>query len=742
MPPENSQYDSMEREWTLHDYINLFLRRKTSILLTFLIIFAASAIYTFIRPPQYYSAATFIIESPNMGLGSLLGNQTGRALAEPGRPLEFYEALLESQVYQEQLFQELRGDSLIMASALTGEDIRRLQRTAIKLTTDKTEMVKLGVTAGSPQLAWRMATLATDVFKSRCRQIEMEETRNIVDYVDKQKEISRGKLEESERSLQEFNETSSFAVSDEEGGLLKKLVELESALAEVQSERELAEANIAAYNQRLGDLKAPNTPELNDIDTPRTKELRRQLDQLIEERAQLPATAQRSTRAIALDQQIDEVRNQLYQAILATAPAKDTGAYLNQNLWEEIRQNRIKEELQLYMLRNRERFFQRQVATYRRENPKLVERAIEMTRLQRSKKVYEDMFAILLEKGEEARIKSATGTGGIRIIDNPVIPQKPVPAHVPRNLALGLMLGMGLGFGLAMLRDYLDNTIRSQEELTRQTGLAVMGAVAEMRSKENPVKKALARDGTAEPSLAAGYHASSNGYTGHLISQMKPREPVVDAYRTLRTNLQFASVDQPISALLVTSALPGEGKTLSSANIAISFAELGQRVLLIDGDMRKPKQHTLFGLKSTPGLADCMARGLSAGQVIYQTSVPNLRLVPCGTIPPNPAEMIASTRMGDFIAQCRMMFDLVIIDAPPVRLVTDPLLFAAKATHVLLVVKANSTQMRDVQEATALMRRAQTPLLGVLFNYVKTTRGYGDYHRYNYYYESYGASKK
>jgi len=268
-----------------------------------------------------------------------------------------------------------------------------------------------------------------------------------------------------------------------------------------------------------------------------------------------------------------------------------------------------------------------------------------------------------------------------------------------------------------------------------------MGAVAEMRSRENPVKKALARDGTAEPSLAAGYHASSNGYTGHLISQMKPREPVVDAYRTLRTNLQFASVDQPISALLVTSALPGEGKTLSSANIAISFAELGQRVLLIDGDMRKPKQHTLFGLKSTPGLADCMARGLSAGQVIYQTSVPNLRLVPCGTIPPNPAEMIASQRMGDFIAQCRMMFDLVVIDAPPVRLVTDPLLFAAKATHVLLVVKANSTQMRDVQEAAALMHRAQTPILGVLFNYVKTTRGYGDYHRYNYYYTSYSTKK-
>ena len=745
MPPDIPNDSAIEREWTLQDYINLFLRRKFSILVTALLIFAAAAVYTFIRPPQYYSSATFIIESPNMGLGSLLGSQSSaRALAEPGRPLEFYQALLESQAYQEQLWQQARGDSIILASGMTGEEFHRFLQKNIKLTTDKTELVKLGVTAKSPQLAWRLADLAITVFKLRCKQIELEETRNVVDYVDKQKEISRGKLEDAERSLQEFNESTSFAVSDEEGGLLKKLVELESGLAEVQSQRELAEANIAAYNQRLNDLKAPNTPELNDIDTPRTKELRSRLDRLIEERTQLAGAGTRSVKAVSLDQQIDEVRNQLYQAILETTPGKDAGAYLNQNLWEEIRQNRIKEELQLYMLRNRERFFQRQVATYRRENPKLVERAIEMTRLQRSKKVYEDMFAILLEKGEEARIKSATGTGGIRILDSPVMPQRPVPAHVPRNLAVGLMLGLGLGFGLAMLRDYLDNTIRSQDELTRHTGLAVMGAVAEIKVKDpagrKPVRPAQVEE--AETTGPAAYAFSSNGYTGHLISQMKPREPVVDAYRTLRTNLQFASVDQPISALLVTSALPGEGKTLSTANIAISFAELGQRVLIIDGDMRKPRQHTLFRLKSTPGLADCMARGLSAGQVIYQTSVPNLRLVPCGTIPPNPAEMIASQRMGDFIAQCRMMFDLVVIDAPPVRLVTDPLLFAAKATHVLLVVKANSTQMRDVQEASALMRRAQTPILGVLFNYVKTTRGYGDYHRYNHYYDSFSTKSK
>jgi tyrosine-protein kinase Etk/Wzc len=729
MPPDSTRESTLDIEWTLRDYIDLFLRRKTLILATFAIFVTAALVYTFVRPPQYYAAATFMIESPNMGLGSLLGSQVGRTIAEPGRPIEFYDALLQSQAYSDLLFQQVRGDSIIRAYGLGGEELYQIQRKHLKLETSaKTDLVRLGVTARAPQLAWRFATIATEVFKMRCRQIELEETRNVVDYVDKQKDISRGKLEDAERSLQEFNESTSFAVSDEDGGLLKKLVELEGQLAEVQSQRELAEANISAYNQRLNDLKAPNTPELNDIDTPRTKELRSKLDRLVEERTQLAASGQRGTKAIALDQQIDEVRNQLYQAILATTPPKDTGAILNQNLWEEIRQNRIKEELQLYMLRNRERFFQRQVDTYRRQNPKLIERAIEMTRLQRSKKVYEDMFAILLEKGEEARIKSATGTGGIRIIDMPTVPQRPVPSNIPRNLSLGLFLGLGMGFGLAILRDYMDNTIHNSDDLTRHTGLPVMGSVPVIKSIVGSARKPRKRG------LPLTADLPTNGYADHLIAQMSPRDPVVDAYRTLRTNLQFASVDQPISALLVTSALPGEGKTLSSANIAISFAELGQRVLLIDGDLRKPKQHELFGIKSTPGLSDYMAKNLNIGQVIYPTSVPNLRLVPCGTIPPNPAEMIASQRMTEFLTNARMMFDMVVVDAPPLRVVTDPLLFAGKVTHVLLVVKFESTQMRDVQEAITLMRRAQTQILGALFNAIKMTRGYGYYHRYDYYY--------
>jgi len=736
MPPEMNQGNG-DREWSLQDYIDLFLRRKLIIFSIFAAVFAATLWYTLMRPPKYHSSATLLIESPNMGLGSLLGNQRNYGMEEYGRPIEFYEALLQSQAYQDLLFQQLLNDSLIVASGVTTEQLERIRDKELTLSTaEKTDLVYLGVTAGSPQLAWRFASIATEVFKVRCRQIELEETRNVVDYVEKQKDISRSKLEDAERALQKFNESSSIAVSDEEGGLLKKLVELEGQLAEVQSQRQLAEANIAAYNQRLSDLKAPNTPELNTVDTPATKALRSRLDQLVEERSRLSASGQRGVRAVALDQEIDEVRNQLYRAIIETRPAKDAGAYLNQNLWEEIRQNRVKEELQLYMLRNRERFFQRQVETYRRENPKLIERAIEMTRLQRSKKVYEDMFSILLEKGEEARIKSATSTGGIRIIDWPTIPQNPVPVHMPRNLLIGALLGLGLGFGFAMMLEYLDNTIRSGDELTRHTGLSILAAVPAIEPRDS---KNLAAKLNPATVLSDG---ADEEYSKYLIHKLPPRDPVVDVYRSLRTNLQFAGVDKPITAMLVSSSLPGEGKTLTAANLAISYAELGKRVLLVDGDLRKPKQHLVFGVEASAGLSDFMVKSLDLKQILYPTTVPNLRLAPCGTVPPNPAEMIASRRMSDFLQHMQKLFDLVIIDSPPVRVVADPLLFAGKVSHALLVVKFASTQLRDVQEAVALLRRAKTPLLGAVFNHINLGRGHGYYGRYNYYYYAESAGKK
>ncbi|HNQ76568.1 MAG TPA: polysaccharide biosynthesis tyrosine autokinase, partial [Pseudothauera hydrothermalis] len=488
------------------------------------------------------------------------------------------------------------------------------------------------------------------------------------------------KLEETERFLQELtNNAQSAGFSSDESGILRKLLQLEFQLAEIRGQRELAEANIAAYDSRLRELKVPEQPGLASMNSPEVVQLQRELELLVNQRERLSSSGASRQQLVEIEQKIAEKRDALFKKIIQTQDMPSGNIAMEQNLADQIRQNRVKEELELYMLRNRERYFSQLLQRYRNENPRIVDRAIEEAQLKRSKMVYENLYSILLEKGEEARIRAATSLGGIRIIDAPHLPESPIPVNYVRNILLGLILALGLGVGLAMGREYFDNTIRNKEELARRTGLSVIGVVPEMHSHKTSDGRDLPKkENQPRSTTAAEFDRSSNGYAGHLISQMKPRDPVVDAYRTLRTNLQFASTDQPISALMVTSALPGEGKTLSAANVAISFAELGQRVLLIDGDMRKPMQHTIFGVNSIPGLSDSMIKGYGVSQVVRQTGVPNLRLVPCGTIPPNPAEMIASRRMADFIGQCRQMFDLVVVDTPPVRLVTDPLLFAAK----------------------------------------------------------------
>jgi len=714
------------REWTLQDYLNIVLRRKWIILAATLLVFGGGTAYYLTRPPLYRSVATFTIESPDKGLDKLLGNvDWWYDSSSSTRSIDFYQALLTSQTYQEMVWHEIESDSVIQASGLPAEEIQELLQEGISITPTEFELVRFSVTTGEPHLSYAIAKIAVTAFKTRCRQIELEETRNIVDYVEKQKEISRDKLEEAERELQEFSRGSIGMVSgDDEGGLLKRFLDLEEQLIEVQAQRELAEANISAYDQRLRNLKAPSEPGLNEIDSPRVRELRAELDRLIEQRT-ARATAGRATAE--LDRQIEQVRGDLFQEMVSRSADGKSSSSLDQSLWDEIRQNRVKEELNLYMLKNRERYYQRLVQKYRQDNPRLVERAIEEARLRRSRTVYENLFNILLEKGEEARIKSATGTGGIRIIDQPTLPRQPIDPKIPRKLAMALFLGLGMGFGLALLREYTDNTIKSADEVEKMLGAPLLGSVPTIAAKSR------SNGELSDKAMTAMYRSQ-------LISTLKPRDPVGENYRTLRTNLQFANVDEEITSLLVTSSMPGEGKTLTSANLAIAFAELGKSVLLIDGDMRKPIQHQVFGVTRDPGLSDCAVRSLALEQAIRPTQTPKLKLMPAGTLPPNPVELIASQRMTDLLQQLQRIFDLLIIDSPPVGVVTDPLLWSTHVKNVLLVFRFAETNHKNGREALAALNRSKAHVLGVILNGVRLQRGYG--YTYGYKYSHYYGSEK
>lgn len=209
----------------------------------------------------------------------------------------------------------------------------------------------------------------------------------------------------------------------------------------------------------------------------------------------------------------------------------------------------------------------------------------------------------------------------------------------------------------------------------------------------------------------------------HLITKMNPRSPISEQYRTIRTNLQFASVDEEMRSMLVTSSGPSEGKSSTVANLAVVFAQQGKNVLLIDGDMRKPTLHYTFRLNNRSGLSNVLVGDQSLEEAVVMSDIPNLDLLSCGPIPPNPSELLGSKAMERTLNVAKSRYDLVIFDTPPVLAVTDAQILANICDGALLVVRSKQTEYDMIQKAKELLSPAQAKMLGVVLNDKEQTKG-------------------
>ncbi len=213
-------------------------------------------------------------------------------------------------------------------------------------------------------------------------------------------------------------------------------------------------------------------------------------------------------------------------------------------------------------------------------------------------------------------------------------------------------------------------------------------------------------------------NGSANGRQ-RLISVANPRSPVAEAYRQLRTNIQFSSLDRPLKTLLITSTNPEEGKSTTLANLAVSLAQAGHSVVLVDCDLRRPSLHELFGLRNGEGLTTCLLNPKADHLPLQESGVELLRLLTSGALPPNPSELLGSQRMGEVIQLLREQADYVLFDAPPIIAVTDAAVLATRVDGVLLVIRAGKTRREMAQKAKALLEKVNAHILGVVLNNVK-----------------------
>jgi len=357
--------------------------------------------------------------------------------------------------------------------------------------------------------------------------------------------------------------------------------------------------------------------------------------------------------------------------------------------------------------------------------------SISYIRLERERQTHERIYLLMKERYEEARIQEASQISNVYVIDKAYPKYGPIKPKTNLNILLGFVFGLAAGIGVILLREFMDNSIRSKEDLER-LGLTVLGIIPSMSIDK--AKKVLDKK-----------YSSNDDFRNRLISHFKPRSPISESFRSLRTNLELSIPDKTLSALVVTSAGASEGKSTVISNLAIAYAQFGMKVLLVDGDMRKPTIHKMFSTPKKPGLANMITKRSKMDESIFKTEIDNLYVMPAGSLPPNPSELLGSKAMKELFAQLRKQFDKIFFDAPPLMAVTDAALLGSMTDGVLLVARAGEAQKEVVVHLQQEMKNTKITIAGTVLNDVNpknTSSGYYYYYQRYYFDKYYGENTK
>jgi len=297
----------------------------------------------------------------------------------------------------------------------------------------------------------------------------------------------------------------------------------------------------------------------------------------------------------------------------------------------------------------------------------------------------------------------------VTVLAEAQLPQTPINTNLTMNIGIGFITGVGIGVFLAFLLEFLDKRVKTEHEVERLINLPTLGMVEFEKKKE-----------------------IRRGSKRSLITVIDPKSPISEQYRTIRTNIQLSMIDKELKTLAFTSAAPGEGKSTTIANLAITLAYQGDKVLLIDADLRRPTMHQLMGVRNQYGLTTMIAKKMTKESAIFpMPKISNLHVMPSGPIPPNPSELLGSKRMKNLISELSQEYDWILFDTPPVLAVTDAQILGNHCDGVILVLKSHQTEKKELVKAKELLNKANTNLMGTIMSGVSQKElGHGYYYYY------------
>jgi tyrosine-protein kinase Etk/Wzc len=704
-----------EEQVSLQDYLRILFRGRWIIAISFLVVIAATIYFTFTSAKVYEATGSIIVESQGSMERTLfnlnyIGNQTTLItnqveILKSRKLAEKVVKSLEEYPFRDslQIFQPFEDGTYMGFRSQVNWIMEHLEVNPKK----DTDVIEIKFQAETPFEAKEITNVIMNNYSNLNREFNRGEFVELRQFLEKQLQQKGEELRESEEALKEYREEEKLVALDEETKesitrLASSQAQLEQSLVELDAYLEQKKS----LESQLEDRKKNLSAEISVISSPILKELQSEYARLVSEKVTYESLiaqdrvdpAEYQVQLQSLENRLNAQRKRLQEEgrkIAATSMVQDP-LLVAQDLTVKI----LGTETTIKGLRAKINALQGVVRDYELGLAKLPNQSLELARLTRQMEVDKTTYILMTQKLEETRISEAGQRENVQILDYAILPESPIKPKKKLNMMLGALIGLGLGVGLTFLLEYFDDSIKNPEELER-LGFPILATIPVISSDE-VVKKVQSQNGDSEQLIQAKQIET------RLVTHFDPKSPVSEAYRTLRTNIQFKNKKNKQLVALITSSAPKEGKSTTVANLAITMAQMGSKTVLIDTDLRRPVIHSIFSMKKDYGVTKFLIGSSELKDIIQKTFVNNLSVIPSGPLPPNPSELLGSEDMKILIEELRKKFDVILFDSPPVIAVTDAAILSTLVDGVVLVIKAHQTHREAIKRAKSLLDNAES----------------------------------
>ena len=737
-------------EVSLQDYWRVIKRRKWVVILTVVVATASAVTFSFLQTPIYEASTTLYLKKAKAGpeqidiVGgmSFLSTETeintqieilkshavmeevARRLLPPmstrqkesGKKSDFYG-------YLRNLLTPILGKSSQEEKAESLSEIAdRLRKKNILVAPIRnTRLIRVTTSSDDPEMAQLIANTTAEVFIERDISSRRRETMAALDFLSRETKKTAENLQQAEENLKRYKEKEGFAELSEKARLMvERFSELETLHQSTRISRQELNNRLREIRSQLKKVSKVWVSSTYISDNPVVQMLRSRLTDLEIKHAQLNREfPPDDPQVIHIKAQIEEIKKELKTKVKTVVAGKTESI---NPIYTDLYTKLVTYETEVNALKAKEDALISLVAEYGREINKLPQQELALARLERDQRVSAELYAILVKAKNKAEIESVSEIGTIEVVDPALKPTRAVKPKKELNTLIGSILGLMLGVFFTFLLEYSDKTIKTEDEAKKLFNLPILGVIPmpgaqdgygytyAYRSRKKKKRKEIKANITEERKTPI-----------ELITRYLPKSHISEAYRTLITNLQFAELDREIKTLVVTSSIPLEGKTSVVINLAITLASAGEKVLLVDGDLRFPKIYKVFKLDASPGLTDLFIGDKTPNRICISSieGVDNLDLLTSGSLPPNPSELLRSSRMKKLISELQKEYDRVLFDSSPVLGVADPSILSSNVDGVLLVLGAGEVDRRTAQRAKESLEKVKAHILGLVLNKAK-----------------------